>query len=395
MCSFYLFSVVLVLAMGQCKVNGQSDCPSSCTCATLSRNLTIKCSSSASQPITLPSPFTSPSLFSVSYLIASNSFLTIIPTSSNNFCQYRLLYLDMSTNLISMISATTFTCQGFLTTLLLSNNQISYIAPNSFDSLTNLVTLDLSYNKISYLPTYLFVNTTNNLQYLYLQNNQLTSLDPWFFYMKQIRYISLAANQITMLTNNVNFSAGPNGVQVPAFAWAVLIDLTHNQITRFDDSVLQMYSVCSQLAYTFFIQFLYNMTLTDNPLQCSCGDSFNMISWSKVGISNYQANPTGNNGLNPSMRVFQNSICQAGSFLGKSALNFYDSGCSLTSGSNYDCSYGSTAQTSTRTSTTTVSVNAEAVIGVPEYELKVSGPSDLFYAGYVSGKSFELQIQLY
>jgi hypothetical protein len=232
------------------------DCPFSCVCTHVTHTLTVSCDSTG-KVISLPSPLLTPGLFAIRNVIVQESGLAQIPVNLNsNPCVYALQTLDLSSNSLSRIAAASFVCQTSLTTLDLSVNRLGQLDENAFDSLVNLVTLDLSYNRLSTLPNYVFANKLGRLQNLYLQFNFLTSLDPWYFFMKSILVINLYGNQISSFTNNINFKVRENGLLPVSFKWATFIDLRTNQLTKFDDSILSLEQ--------FFIFFLVLLQIIIN-----------------------------------------------------------------------------------------------------------------------------------
>jgi Leucine-rich repeat (LRR) protein len=246
-------SLLLILTMSLLAVTRSvtiSDCPSTCTCMQNLQTLTLTCNASTSS-ITLPNAATTSSLLSVTKILLRGSAMNAMPS---NLCgyQYYLNYLDLSSNSISTyLNSSNFMCLGALRFLNLSNNDIASLDPATFDYQTLLATLDLSYNQISSLPTNLFASSNlssyklRNLKYLYLQNNQIVLLDPWYFYLPSIVYINMASNQITNFTNNLGFYIN-NGLITPQLRRLQYFDLTDNNIELFDDYIL------GKQIYTFY-----------------------------------------------------------------------------------------------------------------------------------------------
>ncbi|XP_063776590.1 toll-like receptor 2 isoform X2 [Pseudophryne corroboree] len=87
----------------------------------------------------------------------------------------QLWKLDLSNNLIQMITDTDLTLYSKLSILLLKNNKIHSISNSSFQSLTSLEELDISYNNLTSLSVSWFRNL-NMLKHLNLLGNQYTAL---------------------------------------------------------------------------------------------------------------------------------------------------------------------------------------------------------------------------
>ena len=234
-----LLSLMLTLLLIATNAYAQT-CPDVCTSCTVSalQVLTLKCTSAGL--ITLPYQVTN---YQITQVVASNGGLTGLPT---NLCAYYVYIntLDLSSNSIGpSLSSSSLQCLQNLQTLNLAKNQILSIDQNTFTNLPSLVILDLSYNQISSIPIYLFVwpdfttRRLKNLKYLYLQNNKIVTLDPWFFYLQSIITINLANNQISSFTNNLNFYL-QNGVINPQLKVIDNFDLSNNQISAFDDHIL-------------------------------------------------------------------------------------------------------------------------------------------------------------
>jgi Leucine-rich repeat (LRR) protein len=219
-----------------------ADCPATCSCVQNAQTLTLSCIYTTTV-ITLPNTATTPSLLTVTKILITGSTLTALP---NNLCgyEYYLNYLDLSSNSISStLTATQLYCLGVLTYLNLSQNQIATLQDSTFDYQTMLVTLDLSNNRLTSLPTFIFASNDQaqtklpSLKYLYLQNNQIVSLDPWYFYLPAIVTINLANNVIATFTNNLGFSAS-NGILASSKKTLTSFNLNTNKIAAYDDYVL-------------------------------------------------------------------------------------------------------------------------------------------------------------
>ena len=144
-------------------------------------------------------------------LVISHSPLTRVPTSvcqllnlnSLNLCHNKLTHL--SDNCINKLTK--------LVTFIAKNNTIDGLQNGLFDGLQSLVTLDLSRNKIAFIGLRVFSNASDltSLRLINLDQNQLTSLEPWCYYRCILGSesspvkIKLSFNLIQNFTNELQF----------------------------------------------------------------------------------------------------------------------------------------------------------------------------------------------
>ena len=265
-------------------------CPNLCTCQYIQSNsqniLLITCTGpQLNYNFVLPDQSTVPALATITALVIRNSYLAQFPS---NLCTYgaTLLFLDLSTNQLSQnITTSTVNCLTKLQYLNVSSNSIAGVSSDSFDSLTNLFTLDLSYNKLTYLPPALFYMKLNTLTTLKLQHNQLTELDIWFVFLKSIVYLDMSSNLIAKFTNTIGFSTASSPYE--QIMNAEIVDFRYNKFTKFDDTVLALYSVCNINAFAYFLRLLQKIRLDTNPFDCSCS-SYNLLGFYQTYISSTQ-----------------------------------------------------------------------------------------------------------
>ena len=254
-----------------------TQCPQYCTCDFTSNILTLTCSQTSSS-FSLPSAPSVPYLSSTSSIIAKFNYLVSVP---DNLCQFQssLRILDLSSNSISSsITANTFNCL-----VNVSRNSLSSIDSNAFILTSSLLVLDLSYNSITFLPASLFTgNKLQKLKYLYLNNNLLADIDVWFFYLNSIIDIDLTYNQITQFRNRINWS--PTTITSNQLPNATLIDLRNNYLTRFDDSILTSYGLCTAQDLSYFFYLMNVVRMDGNPFNCSCS-SYNMLMFYQTLLS--------------------------------------------------------------------------------------------------------------
>ena len=98
----------------------------------------------------------------------------------------RLKYLNLHDNKITAISNGVFDSMGplkYLNLLNLSSNEIAELPDEVFHGMGQLFKLDLSGNKLASIGRQAFSsesNMTTRIYYLYLHDNQLTSMQPWW-----------------------------------------------------------------------------------------------------------------------------------------------------------------------------------------------------------------------
>ena len=109
-----------------------------------------------------------------------------------------LLHIDLSKNRISVINKTLF--HGLITIkrIYLNDNHLSYIEDGLFKTLDNLEVLRLDSHNIKTVVGNPF-SPSSSLRQLHLQNNKLTSLPSWIFYLKKIKKLDLSNNRIMLL----------------------------------------------------------------------------------------------------------------------------------------------------------------------------------------------------
>lgn len=298
-----------------------TNCPSSYTCHYVSGIFTIKCAAPCSATtgglvLALPDKSTTPELSFTLSIIAKNNLLMNLP---NNLCQYGndLRILDLSTNAISnSLTANYFSCLSVIETINLSNNFIQTIDENAFDSLDNLISLDLSFNRISVIPPNLFVLKTPALQSLKLQNNLLTEIDVWFFFMQSIRFINLSNNHILKFRSRIGWTPRNTTTLQTLLGSQSTIDMRFNNLTKFDDDILFEYKLCSSSDLSYFLKLMYTVIMTNNAFVCSC-DSYNMLLLYQTLI--------GENAITTAENLFQTTCTSPNEYVGQSIFSFRNS----------------------------------------------------------------------
>lgn len=224
--------------------------------------------------------------------------------------------MDLSSNSITAsLTASYLSCLVQIETLYLQNNQISNIAENAFDTHTNLKTLDLSNNRLVFLPAKLFVLKTPQLQTLKLQNNLLTEIDVWFFYLQSINYIDLSRNQISKFSNKIGWSPRNTSTLTHLLNSRSTIDMSFNKFTRLDDDLLIEYNLCSSSDLSYFLKLIYTVMLSNNNFVCSC-DSYNLLMF-------YQTLKI-ENAITPSENLFKTYCSSPVNYQSASVFSFVD-----------------------------------------------------------------------
>ena len=194
-------------------------------------------------------------------------------------------------------------------------------------------------------------------------------LDSWFFFLTSAQYINLSGNAIFNFSNNLNFNMNSKVAFPVARNQIQSLDLSSNKIQYFDDYILGLYSICDQYNMTLFLQFMYNTSLTNNPLFCDCSNAFSMnLLTSALLKANYP--------LSTSSSIFQ-AACQTSSnsdYVGKRVVNFFDPS-SVTAGCSaiYTCPLN--GQSFNRVS----APNTGAQLGSSQTN------TNEFYDGYIAG----------
>jgi hypothetical protein len=136
----------------------------------------------------------------------------------------------------------------------------------------------MSNNYFSEIPS-LFLTKTINLRQLFLQNNQLTSLDLALFVLVSTS-VDLSNNQISKITNNAN-------VNISNYTYSLesSIDLTNNsEIIDLTDAIYEMYGACYEIYQIFnnsipikppllTIGFL-NINFDISTINCTCNQYY-------------------------------------------------------------------------------------------------------------------------
>ncbi|XP_011866814.1 PREDICTED: leucine-rich repeat-containing protein 15-like [Vollenhovia emeryi] len=164
-----------------------------------------------------------------------------------------LLELDLSGNKISDVAMGTFNNTRMISVLSLANNTLVRVP--DVCSLYNLKTLDLSGNRISAIPYLTFCTSLRNLEFLYLSNNVITTIEARAFY-------SLQNLQHLDLSNNLLKHLPPH--------WGYSLAITELHLERNNFTELDSMSLVN-------IKTLRNIYLDENPLLVLKARSFHSL----------------------------------------------------------------------------------------------------------------------
>lgn len=193
---------------------------------------------------------------------------------ANPWIPYRLERVDLSHNLIPILTFDITYGTSKLKSLNLSSNSISEVRKFVVGNLTSLEVLDLSNNKLMNLndPEAPF-NLPENITQLYLQNNEIFKIDYGkMTRLKNIKEINLENNQMKYL-NKTMIEAIKNGVSVMFHGNPLVCNCEIQSLKHFllgQESQPEQYSklVCNEPKH------VSGVTLEDvEDRQLTCSDS--------------------------------------------------------------------------------------------------------------------------
>ena len=104
--------------------------------------------------------------------------------------------INLSFRKIGSIHYETFNGLQTLQALYLNNNQLTALDPDTFNGCSNLQSLDLDFNQITSLEANSFKDL-RSLEFLYLSGNQILSIDRYIFVgLLNLREVNLSMNPI-------------------------------------------------------------------------------------------------------------------------------------------------------------------------------------------------------
>jgi len=240
-------SVTVVLFALMAIVDAMSSveqCPKGCSCkaASSDSHLSVNCSQKSTEAEQLYQQLES--MLSADHfrerlesLSITNTPLTRVPASICQLLNLTTLRIERNRPTMTALPDNCFTKLKKLVTLSLYWNKILSLQDGLFDGLQSLQTLDLSHNYISHIGLRVFSNASDltSLRTLNLSWNELTSLEPWWYY-RCIHGISvninLKSNSISKFTNELKFDF-QCGMKRPTG----YLDLSHNNIVHVMDII--------------------------------------------------------------------------------------------------------------------------------------------------------------
>ncbi|XP_025092072.1 cell wall protein DAN4-like [Pomacea canaliculata] len=196
--------------------------------------------------------------------------------------------LDLSNNLIDVISDNVFQDMAALTHLLLVGNRITSLSDNVFHGLSNLAILDLTNNSISHLSSDCFRPLVklvslklsyNNIQQLpdrfltgvpmktlFIDHNRLTYIGPEAFTNSQLGAFNLEYNQLTDFPTEALRKIV--SISVISLGYNAITQLTRGDVANFSIRMLELNSnplkVVEDGAFTG--STITNLIMNDTPL---------------------------------------------------------------------------------------------------------------------------------
>ena len=251
--SAFVFAIALLsLLKNGNATNNAAECPPSCSCIFTSSltKLRIDCVHTAPDTDEEQLLRQIDSLLSEEHVVERLTSLIIVNTPLKrvpaSVCQLlNLTKLSIEHNRITQLPDNCFSKLTQLVTLSLKWNSITGLQDGLFDGLQSLQTLRLSHNQISYIGLRLFSNASDltSLRWLDLNENKLTSLEPWWYYRcilgneTSLVKIHLSWNRISNFTNELQFDFRCDMPRPTGY-----LDLSFNQITHIMD-ILQGWNI--------------------------------------------------------------------------------------------------------------------------------------------------------
>ena len=189
---------------------------------------------------------TTPNEAGVGVANCSSQDLTHVPPN----LPHNIKVLDLSDNIINILSDNSFVKYEYMEILYMRNNSLKVIKPKAFARMRMLLYLDLSFNSLVSIPSTIF-NDLSALLTLSLQGNHITVIDRNTF--QNVSYLSnlfLAGNHIEFIDPEA--FRGLNRLQ--------RLELQNNALTKLDSETVQYFSVS-----------LKEIKLHNNRWYCDCG----------------------------------------------------------------------------------------------------------------------------
>ncbi|GBL92884.1 Toll-like receptor 6 [Araneus ventricosus] len=163
-----------------------------------------------------------------------NSVITFTNDSNNKlhkYCADSLSELDLSYNLISVVTKKDLSNFKKLRLLNLAHNDIFDLDSSVFTNFAKLQVVDLSNNELITVPSRLFQDSPD-IRELYLHNNSIISIPPDLFNgLQQLVILNLSFNKIS------SFSFGPE--TFVDLIRLVILDLSRNKLSFINNTLFQ------------------------------------------------------------------------------------------------------------------------------------------------------------
>ncbi|KAF7490278.1 Leucine-rich repeat neuronal protein 1 [Sarcoptes scabiei] len=203
-----------------------------------------------------------------------------------------LIYLDLTSNLITTIVNDNFKYNSQLQAILLANNTIEILKSRAFVGLDSLLKLDLSENRIDSIDDFIFKNL-HSLQTLDLSYNRIEKLNSnSFFGLKNLLHLNISNNKIRIFSTElfahlpklINLNSSFNQLERLEDDWFIAL----NDLIDLDLSSSKL-EFLSQNCFNGLIK-LTSLSLQNNSLMTIPTDSFfkhNNIQILKIGQNPY------------------------------------------------------------------------------------------------------------
>ncbi|CAF0975735.1 unnamed protein product [Rotaria sp. Silwood1] len=208
-----------------------------------------------------------------------NSLIKYLPNlemlylSQNNFNYLKKIHLtylkilDLSSNGLQYIDRNIFQS---LEKLYLQNNEINSLQLTFLLSLKNLKELNLDFNRLTFLPEKIF-QTNSNLIYLSLQGNDLNHLTNYSFYgLNNLIHLNLARNRLQFLFNQQPFQY-LNSLKILNLDRNLHMNIRKNILKNLSQNLIELsLQNCNLTKINFSLNFLFNLQrlkLSSNSLK--------------------------------------------------------------------------------------------------------------------------------
>ena len=202
---------------------------------------------------------------------------TTLANVPSNVCRMNSLRkLVMKRNRVTAIPDHCFDSMVYLIEIDFSYNQLTELQDGLFDNLQMLRSIDFSFNRIANIGLQLLSNESNllNLATIKLQNNQMTSLEPWPFVRaqvlapiaKSVLSVNVSHNMISRTMSSVGWKYNCS----MKFAYMIL-NLEYNKIKHFADLFVPL-GIDKTWILVCLTKYENDIYMRHNPFVCDCID---------------------------------------------------------------------------------------------------------------------------